>query len=173
MPEPRSRIDKPEPRWHTVLALAAVAGINTALPSSLIVGPTWLLPALIGLLLAPTIVSHRMGRHSLNHVLGIISNSIITVALIGSVFLLVTTIPSHKEPPLTLLLSGAELWITNVLVFSLWFWRLDGGGPTVRERRHHFGSTSFVLPHMPIEPSARERYNIEHAHPRFLAQPLI
>jgi len=168
MPESRSRIDKPEPRWHTVLALAAVAGINTALPRSLIVGPTWLLPALIGLLLAPTIVSHRMGRHSLNHGLGIISNSIITVALIGSVFLLVTTIPSHKEPPLTLLLSGAELWITNVLVFSLWYWRLDGGGPTVRERTHQFGSTSFVFPQMQIERSERDRYDIDHWHPRFL-----
>ena len=170
MPEPRSRIDKPEPRWHTILALAAVAGINMALPRSLIVGPTWLLPAVIGGLLAPTIVSHRMGRHSLNHVLGIISNSIITIALIGSVFLLVTTIPSHEEPPLTLLVSGAELWITNVLVFSLWYWRLDGGGPTVRERKHQFGSTSFVFPQMQIELSERDRYNIDiaHWHPRFL-----
>src|SRR5262245_23501352 len=112
MPEPKSRIDKPEPRWHTLLALIAVAGINTSLPRSLIVGPVWLLPVLIGGLLAPTIVSHRMGRHSLNHILGILSNSIITIALSGSVFLLVTTIPTHEEPPLRLLLSGAELWIT-------------------------------------------------------------
>jgi hypothetical protein len=170
MTEPRSRIDKPEPRWHTLLALIAVAGVNLALPRSLIVGPTWLLPVAIGGLLAPTIVSHRMGRHSLNHVLGIISNSVITIALIGSVFLLVTTIPSHEEPPLTLLFSGAELWITNVLVFSLWYWRLDDGGPTVRERRHQFGSTSFFFPQMQVERSERDRYNIDHDHwhPRFV-----
>ena len=168
MPEQKNRVDKPEPRWHTLLALIAVAGVNTALPRSLIVGPTWLLPVLIGGLLAPTIVAHRMGRHSLNHVLGIISNGIITIALIGSVFLLIRTIPSHREPPLTLLLSGAELWITNVLVFSLWYWRLDGGGPTARERTHRFGSTSFAFPQMQIERSERDRYDIDHWHPRFL-----
>src|SRR5262249_32334839 len=39
-----------------------------------------------------------------------------------------TTVPTHREPPLRLLLSGAELWVTNVLVFALWYWRLDGGG---------------------------------------------
>jgi hypothetical protein len=32
-----------------------------------------------------------MGRHSLNHALGIVNNGIITVALIGSVSLLVAT----------------------------------------------------------------------------------
>ena len=42
------RVDKPEPRWQALLAFVAVAGIYLALPSSLIVGPTWLLPTLIG-----------------------------------------------------------------------------------------------------------------------------
>jgi hypothetical protein len=59
------------------------------------------------------------GRHSFSHSLGIVNNGIITVALIGSVSLLVGTLASHKEPPLRLLRSGAELWLTNVLVFSL------------------------------------------------------
>jgi hypothetical protein len=58
-------------------------------------------------------------RHSFGHSLGIVNNGIITVALIGSVSLLVGTLASHKEPPLRLLRSGAELWLTNVLVFSL------------------------------------------------------
>jgi len=73
----------------------------------------------IAVLLAPTIVTHRIGRHSFSHSLGIVNNGIITVALIGSVSLLVGTLASHKEPPLRLLRSGAELWLTNVLVFWL------------------------------------------------------
>ena len=56
------RIDKPEPRWQAILAFVAVAGIYLALPRSLIVGPTWLLPTLIGVLLVPTVVSHRLGK---------------------------------------------------------------------------------------------------------------
>jgi hypothetical protein len=168
MVNPRGRIDKPEPRWQALLAFAAVGGIYLALPRALIVGPAWLLPAVIGVSLAPTIVAHRTGRHSFNHVLGIVNSSIITIALIGSVFLLISTLPSHEEPPLRLLLSGAELWVTNILVFALWYWRLDGGGPTVRESRHEFGSRSFLFPQMQIEKIERERFGVEHWHPRFV-----
>jgi hypothetical protein len=120
-------------------------------------------------LLAPTIVAHGKGRHSLNHVLGIISNSIITIALIGSVVLLVRRLPSKAEPPLRLLESGAALWITNVIVFALWYWRMDGGGPTKREKRHEFGSHSFLFPQMQIERSERGRCGVsEHWYPRFI-----
>src|SRR5258708_21044538 len=107
-----------------------VTGVQTcALPISLIIGPTWLLLTLIVVLLVPTVVAHRTGRRSLNRALGVLINAIITLALIGSVILLVTALPSHKEAPLPLLLSGAELWITNVFVFALWYWRIEGGGP--------------------------------------------
>src|SRR5207248_3178000 len=140
------RIDKPEPRWQALLALIAIGGIYLALPSWFIVGPTWLLPGLIVVLLVPTIMTHRTGRYSLNHALGILINGIITGALIGSVVLLITALPSHKEEPIRLLGSGAALWLTNVLVFTLWYWRLDGGGPTVRHRENKFGSTSFLFP---------------------------
>src|SRR5438309_4150696 len=88
-------LDKPEPRWQALLAFLAVAGIYLALPRSLIVGPTWLLPTLIVVLLIPTVVSHRTGKRSLNRVLGILISSITTIALIASVILLVRTLPSH------------------------------------------------------------------------------
>jgi hypothetical protein len=161
-------IDKPEPRWQALLALVAVGGIYLALPKSLIVGPNWLLSGIIAVSLAPTVIAHRTGRHSLNHVLGIVNSSIITVALVTSVFLLVRTLPSHEEPPLRLLFSGVELWVTNVLVFALWYWRLDGGGPTVREAHDEFGSSSFVFPQMQIEKAERGRFRVEYWHPRFV-----
>src|SRR5262245_30793268 len=161
-------LDKPEPRWQALLAFITVTGIQLALPRSLVVGPAWLLPAIIAISLAPTIVTHRMGKHSLNHALGIFSSIIITLALIGSVFLLITTLPSHREPPLRLLLSGAELWLTNVLVFALWYWRLDGGGPNVRERRREFGSRSFVFPQMQLEKIERGRFGVDGWRPGFV-----
>ena len=144
MTEAHAHVDKPEPRWQALLAMAAVGGVYLALPRELVIGPTWLLPTVIAVLLAPTIVTHRMGRHSFNHALGIVNNGIITVALIGSVSLLVATLASHKQAPLRLLRSGAELWLTNVLVFSLWYWRLDGGGPNVRDKlRNSVAAVSF------------------------------
>ena len=168
MTEAHAHVDKPEPRWQALLAMAAVGGVYLALPRELVLGPTWLLPTVIAVLLAPTIVTHRMERHSFNHVLGIVSNGIITVALIASVSLLVATLASHKQAPLRLLRSGAELWLTNVLVFSLWYWRLDGGGPNVRDKHPEFGSRSFVFPQMQIEKSERERFVVEHWRPGFV-----
>jgi hypothetical protein len=164
--EARNHIDTPEPRWQALLALLAVGGIYLALPKQLIVGPAWVLPAFIALTVAPTIVSHRTGRHSLNHALGILNNAVITVALIGSVGLLISAL--RREPPLRLLLSGAELWVTNVIVFALWYWRMDGGGPTARDKHREFGSRSFVFPQMQIEKSERGRFGVEHWRPRFV-----
>ena len=124
------------------MAFVAVAAIYLALPRSLIVGPAWLLPTLISALLVPTVVSHRLGKLELNRILGFVISSLITVALIASVVLLVDSLPSHREPPLQLLFSAALLWLTNVIVFALWYWRIDGGGPTRRHERNDFGSES-------------------------------
>src|SRR5438046_3269282 len=144
MVEPVGRIDKPAPRWQAVLALLAVGGIYVALPRALIVGPKWALPVFIGVLIAPTVVAHRMGKHSLNRALGIFISSVITLALIASVGLLVAAVPSHKTAPVALLSSGAELWLTNVIVFAVWYWRLDGGGTTLSQQRRAFCIRSYA-----------------------------
>jgi hypothetical protein len=164
----RNHVDKPEPRWQVLLAVLAIGGIYLALPRNLIVGPIWLVPTLIVVLLVPTVVSHRTGRRSLNRFLGITINGIITLALIGSVVLLVRALPSHKEAPLRLLLSGGLLWLTNVIVFALWYWRLDGGGPTKRHEENKFGSTSFLFPQMQVPHDERAQFACTGWRPRFI-----
>src|SRR5215469_1692519 len=162
------RVDKPEPRWQALLAFLAIGTIYLALPRNLIVGPIWLLPTVIVVLLAPTVVSHRVEGHSLNRALGIIINGITTLALIGSVILLVRALPSHRETPLQLLRSGGLLWLTNVIVFALWYWRLDGGGPTLRHKEKKFGSTSFLFPQMQIPHDERAQFGCTRWRPRFV-----
>jgi hypothetical protein len=81
---------------------------------------------------------------------------------------LVKALPSHQEEPVRLLVSGAELWLTNVLVFALWYWRLDGGGPTVREKNPELVNTAFVFPQMQIEKIERKRFSVEHWRPGFV-----
>ena len=163
-----SRSDKPEPRWQALLAFLAIGAIYLALPRTLVVGPIWLLPTVIVVLLVPTVVSHRMGRHSLNRALGTIINGITTLALIGSVILLVRALPSHRETPLQLLRSGGLLWLTNVIVFALWYWRLDGGGPVLRHRQNKFGSTSFLFPQMQIPHDERAQFACTRWRARFV-----
>ena len=162
------RVDKTEPRWQALLAFLAIGAIYLALPRNLIIGPIWLLPTLIVVLLVPSVVSHRMGRLSLNRALGIIINGITTLALIGSVILLVRALPSHRETPLQLLRSGGLLWLTNVIVFALWYWRLDGGGPTRRHKENKLGSTSFLFPQMQIPHDERAQFACAHWRTRFV-----
>ena len=120
------------------------------------------------ILLVPTVVAHRTGRHSLNHLLGIIINSIITASLVGSLALLISGLPSHKEAPRPLLVSAASLWLTDVLTFALWYWRLDGGGPFARHRRGSYGSRAFLFPQMQIERSERSAFGVETWSPSFV-----
>ena len=161
-------IDKPEPRAQALLAVLAIGAIYLALPRNLVLGPIWLLPTLIVILLAPTVLSHRLGRYSLNRTLGMIINGITTLALIGSVILLVRTLPAHRSSPLQLLRAGGLLWLTNVIVFALWYWRLDGGGPTVRHKEKKFGSTSFLFPQMQIPQDERAQFACVRWRPRFV-----
>ena len=161
-------IDRPEPRGQAVLAFLAICAIYLALPRNLVLGPIWLLPTLIVVLLVPTVVSHRVGKQSLNRTLGFVINGITTLALIGSVILLVRALPAHREPPVQMLRSGGLLWLTNVIVFALWYWRLDGGGPTLRQKQKKFGSTSFLFPQMQIPQDERGQFECVRWRPRFV-----
>ena len=168
MPASPQHIDQPEPRGQTIAAVLAVGAIYLALPRNVVVGPIWLLPTVIVVLLVPTVVSHRVGKQSLNRLLGFIINGITTLALIGSVILLVRLLPTHRESPLQLLRSGGLLWLTNVIVFALWYWRLDGGGPTLRQKQRKFGSKSFLFPQMQIPHEERPDFACARWHPRFV-----
>src|SRR5258706_154462 len=75
MPAPRT-----EPRLPAIIALLAVGGIYTALPPFLTLGPRWLLLAVVGVLLIPTVVSLRTGHYQLNRVLGYVVSAVITLA---------------------------------------------------------------------------------------------
>lgn len=169
MPKRSTTVDKPEPRWQVLLALLAVGGIELALPDWLNFAPRWVLPTIVLVLLVPSVVAHRRKSYHWNHILGIVINGVITAGLIGSIILLVGGLALQKEKGVPLLISGGELWLSNVFVFALWYWRLDGGGPNERTARQEFGSRSFVFPQMQIEKSERSSFEVtEKWEPRFV-----
>ena len=118
-----------EPRWPAFVAMAADALIHYALPDRLSVGPRWLLFAVILVLLIPITFSYRVGRNDVLKVLTFVALAVITLSLMGSLGLMIQGLPNHKDPPSMLLRSAALLWFANVLVFGLWYWKLDAGGP--------------------------------------------
>ena len=135
----RDRLAKHDPFWGPQLLVAGAIVLDFALPKKLTIGPTWLLPSLEGLALAALLAAspHPRMRHSPARrriaisLIGLISlvNSISLVLLCH--FLLRGGKASGRE----LIGSGIVLWVTNVLLFALWYWELDRGGPVSRAER--------------------------------------
>jgi len=157
-----------EPRWPAVVAALAVGGLYNALPESLTLGPNWVLPSVVLGLLIPNIVSHHAGRHRLTAIFGFAVNAVLTAGLIISVILLVNALPTRKETPQQLLLSAASLWVTNILVFALWYWRLDAGGPYQREKEPGHSDGSFLFPQMTMSKEALREGNEQDWSPNFV-----
>jgi hypothetical protein len=157
-----------EPRWPAMLALVAVGGLRLALPESLSVGPDWLLIVVVIVLLIPTAWSRLRGLHLLNQVLGYLVASIVTADMVWSLGLLVAALPSHKESPQDLLRSAAALWVTNILVFAIWYWRLDAGGPRARELRGVHTDGAFLFPQMTLNPDEKRQMGEQWWSPGFV-----
>ena len=163
-----ARPEQAEPRWPALLALLAVGGIAMALPDSLTIGPRWLLLGLVSGLLVPTVITHSRGQHALNRVLGLAVNSLVTVAMVASLALLIKALPTRQETPEALLGSAAALWVTNILVFASWYWRLDAGGPHQRERRLGHVDGAFLFPQMTLDAAAKEATGASAWSPGFV-----
>jgi uncharacterized membrane protein len=126
---------RPEPRWPASLALLSCVGLYVILPNRLVVGPRWILPVLIALPLIP--LSARRHRHPNEspHIrratLSLIG--LVTLANVASMALLVHhLLNTQVTQGRNLIYAAVSVWLTNVIVYGLWFWEIDRGGPQLR-----------------------------------------
>jgi uncharacterized membrane protein len=129
------------PLWPAAAILAA-AGLYADLPSKFIAGSSagafgvarWVVPALTLLVLASLAAIRPRGRITRRH-LAIGTIGIVSAANSVSIALLIHLLinGAHATAP-TLLRAAVHMWAVNVLLFALWFWQLDGGGPLARPR---------------------------------------
>jgi hypothetical protein len=140
-----------EPFWPAQLGAAAALLFYLSLPHSLIMGPRWLVPGVEGVLLL-TLVLTTPTRHSEQSVrlraavislLAIISATTLVSLVLLAKFLL----QGSKAGGEQLLFAGGVLWVTNILIFGIWFWELDRGGPGKRCVGQG-GSPDFLFPQM-------------------------
>lgn len=160
--------DPPEARWPALIACLATGGLELALPSSMVVVPRWLEPVIILALLVPLNWAQYRGQHRVNIILGHVLSGVMTAFLLWSVILLIRAMPAHTETPVAMLRSAACLWVTNVLVFALWYWRLDAGGPRGRDLRLGHPDGAFLFPQMTLHKSARQEKDEIPWSPRFI-----
>jgi hypothetical protein len=158
-----------EPRWPAGIAVVAIGGLFAVLPSSLVLpGPRWLLLAIVLVLLVPTVISHQVGHHFLNQILGYILNGVVTAAMIVSLVLLIGAMTGHTITSQQLLRSAATLWASNILSFASWYWRLDAGGPHERARMLGHTDGAFLFPQMTMDPEAKRAAGEHDWEPNFI-----
>ena len=166
------------PLWPTLAVLTA-ASLYATLPTRFISGGSsagvfgaarWIVPSLTVLLLAPLALS--VPRHRANgsapkrasalqpsrRIASLAVIAVITLANAVSIELLVHLLVSGAQTQANLLLrAGIHMWCMNVLVFALWYWQLDGGGP-VQRRLAAPSEPDFLFPQQTPAESAGRRW---------------
>jgi hypothetical protein len=157
-----------EPRWPATLGLLAIGGLRVALPSTLLIGPDWLLGLIVVALLIPIELARRFGNNRANLILGYLLTSIVTLDTIWSLARLIEVLPLHRENPRELLVSAGSLWISNILVFASWYWRLDAGGPRARELHGVHDDGAFLFPQMSLDQQTKQAMGEQYWSPGFV-----
>ena len=148
-----------EPRWPALLAVVAAIALQLILPDTVIrgLGNRALIPALEGALIVVLLVVNP-GRispeESRLRVIGVALIALITVANVVSLTELIhALLYGTKTGGRSLVYASMPIWLTNVIVFALWCWELDRGGPAARQIPEH-PRPDFLFPQMSTPGSA-------------------
>jgi uncharacterized membrane protein len=149
-----------EPVWPVQATLLAAIVLQLTLPKRLTAGPSWLIPALEAVLLVAMYLAtprklefeHARRRRAALSLIAFVSAANIFSLVELTHLLLHHNVENGRE----LIVSGVLIWLTNFLIFALWYWELDRGGPGKRAAGND-AAPDFLFPQMSddrIEPLA-------------------
>jgi uncharacterized membrane protein len=123
-----------DPVWHVEFIILAVITLQLVLPDRFVFGIHWLLPALealLALLLVTTTPKQKAFRSLKRRV-----NVILLLAAVGlgNLYALIRVANQLLQPGRIsngreLILTAINIYLTNIIVFALLYWEMDGGGP--------------------------------------------
>jgi uncharacterized membrane protein len=149
-----------------VPSIAALVGIlltgllYLVLPPNVIIGPNWLLLVVEGVFVVPLVIDVLTAwdlSHTARRLLVLVPLGVSTLAFVVGVALFVLTLPSDRHAT-SLLRAAVLLWLFNILIYALWYWEVDGGGPWKRHLSGHHAA-DFLFP---------QQATGEHWAPHFL-----
>ena len=151
------RVNDGEPVAPVLAALAVAVVLQAALPARVVHPVRWLFPAAAVALLIVIVAAHgkRIGRHRSPKLR--FATLVLLVVLSGANIaagarLVVDLLRSEGlQEPSDLLLTGAAIWLTNVIIFSFWYWMFDRGGPVARAQGLQGYHPAFLFPQMQLE----------------------
>lgn len=155
-----------EHRWPISFVVAVVIVLQYLLPASMSLSIQPYICALEAALMLAVFTTHP-GRINMRHKsswwLGVVLAAVMTISNVASAVRLVDgIIHSTVKSPTNLLAFGGSIWLTNIVVFALWYWEFDRGGPGARAQAL-IPYPDFLFPQM-----TSKNYAPEHWHPGFL-----
>jgi hypothetical protein len=162
----------PESRWPVLVALVSAIVMQAAIPRRYTVVPRWPLLAMeIALLVVLLIINPvrltratRLGKAASLLLLAAITIDNTASAVVLDYHIVTGTVSNDAA---LLLGSGAAVFVTNIIVYGVWYWEIDLGGPFARagvtERTPERRYPDFLFPQMDVRRLAPKDWE-----PRFL-----
>ena len=150
-----------ESRWPATVAVLIAALIYLLLPNKLTVGPNFVVPALeLGLLVVLMIANPtRLTPESRDMrfvSIGLIA--LVNIANFVSLYQLVhRLLDGGNTDGRQLIVAAVGIWLTQIIVFGLWYWELDRGGPYARSSAQP-GSREFLFAQDDSQSSEQARW---------------
>lgn len=152
--------------WLARGAVALIAGLQLLfVNNNLTFGPRWVAPAFEIAMLLPLSVATAWTQNRVKHATAdhhwhaicrhrkmirgmALLLTVIVMAINFEALLAVMGALLHgAKGGQSLLIDALNIWFTNVVIFALWFWNIDRGGPAVRGLGAK-GSPDFLFPQM-------------------------
>ena len=138
-----------ESRWPPLIAILVAGALYAVLPSNYVLAGRWfgwIIPSLeVVLVIVAASAPPRAESHRLRNI-GITLAVLITVANASSLVTLIVGITQeHGLQGRDLTWAAINIWVTNIIIFAVWYWEMDGGGPRQRAERA-VGYADFLFP---------------------------
>jgi len=136
------------PHWNAIGGLVVIGVLYALLPIKISFGPYGiLLLAIEGVFIIPFVIAvltrRRISPVTLR-VGSLVLLGIVTIVLAVGIVRMIATLPSELKG-FGLLYTGLLLYGCNILMFALWYWEIDGGGPEKR-RQSAYQLPDFLFP---------------------------
>lgn len=167
MPFLRNRNRHYEPVWHLQLTVLAAIALQLALPSHYVFGSRWVLIAAEILLLIT--LSFTTPKEPIFRSISRRINVFLLIAAIGLTNLYALIQVADKllssgqvHNGRDLILAAINIYLTNIIIFALLYWEMDGGGPGQRLKTPTY-EQDFLFPQ-----GQNESYKHPHWQPTFI-----
>jgi uncharacterized membrane protein len=135
------------PRWPGAVALLSIAASYSALSDYVRVLPRFWLPVFMAMSIAVLLTAHARGRHRLARTISFVLLGLVTASLVLREVFLVTTLSGRGASAFSVLVDAVLIWVSTVVTFAVWYWEIDGEGPTERTTETHT-SKDLLFPQM-------------------------